>query len=286
LYSSLVPSLYNAHMQTIPVSVLIIAQNAEATLKRCLDSLKDYEEIIIIDGGSKDQTESIARSYPNVKFTHNPWPGFIEQRNVSLEKATLDWCLMMDSDEAATPELNDYIRKLDLNALPKKMYKIMRTEYFEGHAVEYGFGSSDFQERFFKRQHIRYSGGNHHNHLIDGVLCTHDHPEMGEFPTHLRILHNPDYSLDQMMMKLPRFSILIANEKLERGRSTNAFVVVLSFIGTFVQVMLKSWRAGRIGFIMTMMEALHRCMVKLYIYNVQHIRKGQMDKEFRSKKLG
>lgn len=273
-------------MQTIPVSVLIIAQNAEATLKRCLDSLKDYEEIIIIDGGSKDQTESIARSYPNVKFYHNPWPGFIEQRNVSLDKATLDWCLMMDADEAATTELNNYIRSLDLKSLPKKMYKIMRTEYFEGHEVEHGLNSSDWQERFFKTKHIRYTGGNHHRHLIDGVLCEEGHPDLGEFPPKLRILHNPDYTLDQMMMKMPRFNILIANEKLERGRTTNAFVVVLSFIGTFFQILLKSWRAGRIGFIMAVIEGLNRCMIKLYIYNVQHMRSGKFEKDFRAKKLG
>lgn len=273
-------------MKTIPVSVLIIAQNAQAGLRRCLDSVKDFEEVVIIDGGSTDQTETIARSYPNVKFYRNPWPGFIEQRNVSLDKATLDWCLMLDSDEACTPELVDYIRGLDLNSLSKKLYKIVRTEYFEGHVVEHGLNCSDFQERFFKRKHIRYTGGNHHRHLIDGVLCEGDHPELGEFPRHLRILHNPDYTLDQILMKMPRFTILIANEKLEKGRTTNAFVVVLSFIGTFFQILFKSWRAGRIGFTMAVIEGINRCLIKLYMYNVQHMRGGKFEKDFRAKKLG
>lgn len=273
-------------MNQIPISILIIVQNAQSTLKRCLDSTINFKEVIIVDGGSNDQTETIAKSYINVKYLKNPWPGFIEQRNFSLDQATLDWCLMLDSDEACTKELIDYLANLNLNTLTKKMYNIVRTEYFEGHAIEHGFGRSNFQERLFKRKHIRYTGGNHHNHLIDGILCTPKHPELSSLPTQYRILHNPDYTLDQMMMKLPRFSILIANEKLEKGRKTNAFVVVLSFIGTFFQVMVKSIRAGRIGFIMSMMEALHRCMVKLYIYNVQTIREGKTDKKYREKKLG
>ncbi len=270
----------------IPVSILIIVQNAEQTLKRCLDSTINFEEVIVIDGGSTDATEAIAKSYENVKYFQNPWPGFIEQRDLTIDKSSQDWCLMIDSDEAFSDELIDYLSKLDFKTLPKKMYQIMRTEYFEGHAIEHGFGRSNFQERLFKRKHIRYTGGNHHNHLIDGVLCTPTHPEVAYLPTDLRILHNPDYTLDQMMMKLSRFSILIANEKLEKGRKTNAFIVVLTFTGTFIQVMFKSLRAGRVGFIMTMMEALHRCMVKLYIYNVQYIREGKKDENFRAKKLG
>lgn len=270
----------------LPISVLIIAQNAEATLKRCLDSLTLFNEIVLIDGGSTDKTKEIAMAYPNVKFITNPWPGFIEQRNVSLSHASYEWSLMMDSDEALSLDLINYFQKLDLNKLNKKMYSIMRTEYFENIQIEHGFGRSNYQERFFKTKHIKYTGGNHHQHLIDGTLSTFDHPEAGFFPTELRILHNPNYTLDQMMMKLPRFSILIANEKLEHGKKTNAVLVLLGFIGSFIQIFFKSIRAGRVGFMMAMMEALHRCMVKLYIYNVQHFRKGEIDKNFRNKKLG
>lgn len=274
-------------MSPINISIIMIAQNAEQTIKRCLDSLVRFKEVIIIDGGSKDKTTEIAQSYPNVTLYENPWPGFIAQRNISLDKATLDWCFMMDADEALTPELVSYLAALDLNRLDKKIYRVLRTEYFEGVAVEHGFGSASWQERLLKRVHVRYCGGNHHNHSIDGKLCTWDHPELGSFPSELRILHNPDYTLDEIIQKLPRFSILIANEKLERGRSTNAFVVILSFIGTFFQVWLKSLRMGRIGFILAVNEAVHRCLVKLYIYNSVYLRKSRSAKSnYQSKNLG
>lgn len=270
----------------LKISILIIAQNAAKTIKRCLESTIHFNEVVVIDGGSTDQTEAICAQYPNVKFYKNPWPGFIPQRNFSITKASHEWCLMIDSDEAFSDELINYFKTLDLSKLDKKLYSIMRTEYFEGIAVEHGFGRSNYQERLFRKSHVVYSGGNHHNHSIDGVVSTPDHPEVGFFPENLRVYHNPDYTLDEMMMKLSRFSILIANEKIERGRTTNAFIVVLTFTGTFLQVYLKSLRAGKVGFVMAMMEALHRTMVKLYIYNVQHFRNGKIDQDYQSKKLG
>ena len=249
----------------LKISILIIAQNAESTIRRCLESTIAFSEVIVIDGGSTDHTQTICSQFSNVNFFTNPWPGFIPQRNFSITKASNEWCLMIDSDEALSKELIQYLMELNLNKLDKKLYSIVRTEYFEEIAVEYGFGRSNYQERLIKKSNVTYSGGIHHNHQIDGVLSTASHPEVGFFPENLRIDHKPDYSLDEMMMKLPRFSILIANEKIARGRTTNAFIVVFTFIGTFFQVYLKSLRAGKVGFVMAMMEALHRTMVKLYI---------------------
>src|SRR5690606_25879751 len=152
-------------MSKIPVSVVIIAQNAAAFLPRCLDSLREFAEVVIIDGGSTDQSNQVYQEYPNVVVHHNPWPGFIEQRNLSLKKASYPWCLMLDTDEAVSPELVKEIKQVIQDPNAAVMYRIVRTEYFEGHAIESGFGASDYQERLFKRERITYGGGVHHVHL-------------------------------------------------------------------------------------------------------------------------
>lgn len=273
--------------QKLAVSVVMIAQDAERFLVRSLDSLKDFQQVVIIDGGSRDRTAEIARGYQNVDYFVNPWPGFIAQRNFSLTKAKFKWCLMLDADEALTEQLVDYLREgLKNNIFDKKMYGIVRTEYLEGKEVKYGFGASDYQERFFQRDHIQYTGGNHHKHLIDGIALEQKKEDVGYFPREMRILHNPNYKLEEIVQKLPRFSILVADEKFEQGRRTNAFVVVLSFIGTFFQIIFKSIRAGRVGFILTLMEAYHRSLVKILIYNRQHLREGEQSEDVKSKKLG
>lgn len=271
-------------MSKLPVSVLIIAQNVANSLRRCLDSVKDFEEVVLVDGGSDDETIAIAQEYANVKVYHNPWPGFLAQRNLSLDKASHDWCLMVDADEEVAPDTVEYIRKIIASEKPKKMYCIVRTEYFEGIAIEHGVGKSDYQERLFQTKHIRYTGGVHHEHLLDGELLRPGNPEMEKFPTHLRIHHWPEYSLDDWLRKFPRFAYLVANEKISKGRRTNELVVLLSFFGSFFQLYRKSWRQGRMGFLMSVLESLSRCMVRCYIYNHQHFRK-EGNKDFEAKYL-
>lgn len=260
-------------MSKLQVSVLIIAQNAAFSLKRCLDSLTEFQEIVLVDGGSTDDTLAIAAEYPNVKVYQNPWPGFIAQRNFSISKASHPWCLMIDSDEAATAELVNEIRRIIKLPNPKKLYRIVRTEYLEGLAIESGFGKSDYQERLFQTKHIKYTGGNHHQHLIDDVLATVGHPDMADLDRQIRVLHWPNYSHADWVKKLPRFITLVANEKIEKGRQVHVFDVLATMFGTFFQIMWKSRKEGRLGFVIAVQETIYRLGVKIYIYNHQQLAK-------------
>ncbi|AUN99075.1 hypothetical protein C0V70_13385 [Bacteriovorax stolpii] len=269
---------------SIPASVLIIAQNAEKHLRRCLDSLKAFKEVVIIDGGSKDKTEEIAKTYPNVKFVKNPWPGFIPQRNVSIDNASYEWCFMIDSDEAATPELVEEIRKVvEKNDRTIAMWRVVRTEYFEGAAIEYGHGRSDYQERLFLRDRTRYTGGNHHLHLIDGIDLGKQPHLMADFPRHVRVLHDPDYDLDAMITKMPRFSMLIGSEKFNKGRRVSAPEVIFSFVWTAIRMSWRSRKMGKRGIVLAFMKAYSDSLAKLYIYDLQNfrnIKQSEADKKY------
>ena len=98
-------------MEKLKISVLLLTQNSENTIRRCLDSLNDFAEVVVIDGGSQDQTQRIVEEYENTVFYFNPWPGFIAQRNYSITKASYDWCFMIDSDEAVTSDLVKEIKR-------------------------------------------------------------------------------------------------------------------------------------------------------------------------------
>ncbi len=248
------------------VSVLIICQNVERTLKRTLDSVKGFGEVIIIDGGSSDQTKSIACSYENVVFYTNPWPGFVEQRNFSLDKATKPWCFMLDADEACTEELKEEIGRLLVAEKIYPMYSIVRTEFFLGEPIEVGLGRSDYQQRLFKRDRIRYTGGTHHQHLLDGQLLRADSPDIFYVDRRFRILHDQEYGMVDWLKKLPRFSINIAHEKIERGRRVSAIEALFTFPLEFLKVYLKSWRGGAVSFVNCLLHATYAALVKIYIY--------------------
>tara|TARA_R110000868_G_scaffold154736_2_gene380953 strand:- start:15526 stop:16347 length:822 start_codon:yes stop_codon:yes gene_type:complete len=272
-------------MSKLSVSVLIIAQNAAYSLRRCLDSLTAFDEVVLVDGGSRDATLEIAKEYPNVKVYQNPWPGFIAQRNFSIDQASHPWCFMMDADEAVTPEVVEEIARVIASSEAKKLYRIVRTEYFEGEAIEFAYGRSDYQERLFQTKHIRYTGGNHHEHLIDGRLAKPGDSEMGDFNPKLRILHWPHYGIDDWIKKLPRFIVLVAEEKIERGKRASAFVVLATLFGTFFQVYAKSWRQGKVGFVISVSEACYRTLVKINMYTKKNVRKDRSKSNFEQQYL-
>ena len=177
----------------------------------------------------------------------------------------------------------DLIKKIDQTLKlqdPKKLYRIVRTEYFQGQAIEQAFGRSDYQERLFQTKHIRYTGGNHHEHLIDGRLAKIGDPEMGDFSREFRILHWPDYGMDAWIKKLPRFVTLVANEKLSRGKTPSALTVLATLFGTFFQIYAKSWKEGRVGFLISINEACYRTLVKAHMYANSKIKSAEKNKDF------
>ncbi|MEK9207520.1 MAG: glycosyltransferase [Patescibacteria group bacterium] len=82
------------------VSVVMIVKNEEALLSRCLESVRDADEIIVCDTGSTDGTLEVARKYTNKIFTDFTWnDSFCDARNHAKSKATGDWILSIDADE-------------------------------------------------------------------------------------------------------------------------------------------------------------------------------------------
>ncbi|MGN7169663.1 glycosyltransferase [Paenibacillus cellulositrophicus] len=82
------------------ISLCMIVKNEEKVLSRCLDSVKDkVDEIIIVDTGSTDSTLEISKKYTS-KVYHYEWQNdFSAARNESLKHATSDFILVLDADE-------------------------------------------------------------------------------------------------------------------------------------------------------------------------------------------
>jgi hypothetical protein len=177
---------------------------------------------------------------------------------------------MIDSDEACTPDLVSELYRLaeqvELENLSLLLFRVMRTEYFLGEPIEYGFGKSNYQERLFRKGRVTYGGGVHHLHLIDGVHVQEHHPLVANLDSRFRVLHDHRYGLEEWLKKLPRFSTLIAAEKFQSGKRSSVFVVLVSFIGTFFQIWWKSRKEGKRGIVMAFSEAIYRTTVKLLIY--------------------
>jgi len=97
------------------LSLCMIVKNEQANLVRCLSSVKAVvDEIIVVDTGSTDRTRDIAAAF-GAKVFEVPWrDDFSEARNVSLEKATGKWILVLDADEVISPD--DFVKLRNLTS--------------------------------------------------------------------------------------------------------------------------------------------------------------------------
>ncbi len=129
--------------EKIQCSVQILTLNSAKTLERCLESVKDFAEIVILDGNSTDATLAIAGKYTdkiypqsdaqekNIRITD-----FGAIRNRGLQYATKDWVLILDSDEylskEAAAEMADIVKNGDTNT--HFIYNLPR-QYVLNHVV-------------------------------------------------------------------------------------------------------------------------------------------------------
>jgi glycosyltransferase involved in cell wall biosynthesis len=87
------------------LSAALIVKNESSCLEKCLKSLKGFDEIVVVDTGSTDNTYGIARNWADRVYTDYQWnDNFAEARNHVLSKVTGDWVLSIDADEELITE--------------------------------------------------------------------------------------------------------------------------------------------------------------------------------------
>ncbi len=102
----------------ITISLCMIVKNEEAVLSRCLDSVADLvDEIIIVDTGSTDKTKEIAKRYTDKIYDFEWIDDFSAARNFSFSKATMDYIYVADADEVIDEENRKKFKHLKIAML-------------------------------------------------------------------------------------------------------------------------------------------------------------------------
>jgi glycosyltransferase involved in cell wall biosynthesis len=137
------------------LSVAIITRNEQANLERTLGSIAWADEIVIVDSGSKDGTEGIARKF-NTRFFDEPWKGLAAQRNSAIEKCTCDWVLSLDADEMLSDQLAKEIWQVLHDDAAVDGYHLPRRNLFLGRWIRHGGFYPDIKLKLFRRRSAEF----------------------------------------------------------------------------------------------------------------------------------
>ncbi|MET0313199.1 MAG: glycosyltransferase family 2 protein, partial [Hansschlegelia sp.] len=166
----------------IPVSVVIPTRNEAANLGYCLEALREFEQVLVVDSGSTDATAAIAGHYGAevIPFVWNRQ--YPKKKEWSLHHSAVrhDWVLMLDADEIVSRELVDEIARAVMGRSQYAAYFIIGRFVFLGEALRFGHRNCKImlldrrRTRFPRPDDLDVPGGweveGHYQPMIDGLV--------------------------------------------------------------------------------------------------------------------
>jgi glycosyltransferase involved in cell wall biosynthesis len=143
------------------LSACLITFNEEHNLRRVLNSAKGIaDEIVVVDSGSKDRTQEIAREY-GAKIVTHAWTNFAEQKNIAGAAASNDWILSLDADEELSPELRQSLLEWKEKEPEFAVYEFARRTWYLGDWVWHTRWYPDYQRKLYRRDKTRFEVPEH-----------------------------------------------------------------------------------------------------------------------------
>ncbi|HTQ27843.1 MAG TPA: glycosyltransferase family 2 protein [Puia sp.] len=226
------------------LSVVIISFNEEKNIGKCIESVKNLaDEIIVLDSFSKDETVRLAREKGAIVY-QQVFSGYGAQKNAAAALAGFDFVLFLDADEYPDDRLYRMIATEKQHGFPADGYIMNRLNNYCGQWIRHGSWYPDKKLRLINRQK-----GHWNNHLV------HESIEM-EKDTRIvylegNLLHSAYHSLEEHITKNNRYSSLSAQFLFEKGKRTNLFKIILNPFWAFVNSYLlrMGWMDGFNGFV-------------------------------------
>ena len=257
-------------MSKIPCSVYIVTLNCESWLKNTLESVADFDEVIILDSGSTDNTYQIVSSFNNARISHQDWLGYASQKSLALAQCKHDWVLNLDGDETLSSELKreivQTIEKNDVDGLiipiNDVFLGIANNKYIKKHA----------KIRFFRKSKGEYDLTNkaHESIIVTGTIKK----------SHNVIYHFGELSIFIKVEKNNQYSELKALEKFQKGKNPNLLKLVLIMPLTFFKsyVIRRSFLNGWRGFVNSLINAFYAFLKEAKLFE-QHTHKNTDTRE-------
>ena len=232
------------------ISACIISYNEENKIEDCLKSLEGVaDEIIVVDSLSTDKTKEIVQKYTD-KIFDQKFLGHVEQKNLSVEKASHDWILSLDCDERLTDDLKNSILKVKNNLEDADAYRMARKTFYVYRWLNHCW-YPDFKVRLFNRKSAKWGGTNPHDRVVidgDNIVTLNGDIE-----------HYSFNSISEHIQTIDLFTEIGADEIIKRNKPVSIVSPWTHGIWTFVKLYIfkRGFLDGYAGLVVAVLSGMH-----------------------------
>ncbi len=244
---------------------MIITFNEEKNIERCLKSVENIaDEIVVLDSYSSDQTPIICEKY-GVKFFQHAFDGHIQQKNRAITYASYPHVLSLDADEALDEQLSKSIAEIK-NNFEKDGYYMNRLTNYCGHWVKHCGWYPDKKLRLWNSSKGLWTGVNPHDkyELIAG--------DRNSGYLKGNILHYSYYSVEDHYKQVEYFTNIASKAYVEGGKKAPLYKTIVNPIVKFIDhYLLKlGFLDGVAGYRISKISAYATYLKYRKIRNLQH----------------
>jgi glycosyltransferase involved in cell wall biosynthesis len=217
------------------LSGVVICHQEADRIADCLRSLAFCDEVLVVDSGSTDGTQDLARQL-GARVLERPWPGHVAQKEFAIRAARHDWVLSLDADERCSATLAAEVEALRAAGFAGPPgFRIPRMTSYLGRWIRHGGWYPEHRLRLFDRRRGRWTGHDPHDRVeVDG--------EVGRLRG--RIFHDSFRSFAEHLRTIDRYTTTMAEGMQARGRIARPLDLLTHPLARFVRFYLL-----RLGFL-------------------------------------
>lgn len=243
------------------LSACVITFNEADRIGACVDSLGFCDEVVVVDSGSRDQTQARAAA-AGARVIEHAFSGYRSQKAFAVQQARHDWVLCLDADERVSPALRQAIEAVRARGFAGAAgYRFSRLSEYFGVFLRHGNAYPDRVMRLFDRRRGGWRGTReiHEAASVDGPVQT----LSGDLE------HHPYRSFSEQLAKQERYAQMMAEHLHARGKRARLSRIVFSpawrFLRGYVlrRGFLDGWRG--LLYALTRADYVRKKFVKLWL---------------------
>ena len=244
----------------IAVTAVIPTLNESAQIESSIDALGWADQVIVVDGGSTDDTAARAKA-AGACVVSLCGSTIGAQRNAGIELARNRWVLAIDADERVDTTLRDEIARVVESGAeggPAAYGFRFRNEYL-GRELKHGPWGRDWHVRLFTRDQ-RYSTTRVH----EGLEV---HGKVGNLGG--AMIHRPYRDIAHHAAKIMKYARWGAEDLRARGRRASVWALVTRPTWRFIRdyILYSGWRDGIQGFIAAVLSSFAAFLKYAFLFD-------------------